>query len=279
MANKCSAVMDRHFHFFGCTHSLTNALVVTTLLASSPAWAQVLISPTTVELRSGLRQRGSAVSVTLSDSADNPVRLQAELLRWKQDIRGQALTEPSDILLVTPPVAEIKPGDTQIFRLALRGTRPSPEELAFRLNLEDIAEPIESVDAESDAVIKVRMRYDLPILLAPEGPVVNALRWKPCPPDEAATSLPLFPSLPIAKTPEACVRLMNAGNRHVKVQVLTLKGDNWQQALSLKDGDNVLAGDEREWRVPLDATQTGTLRGVAVKTAQGETLQAETGGF
>ena len=123
--------------------------------------------------------------------------------------------------------------------------------------------------------INFRMRYDLPVLVAPAGPVANALRWKPCLPKAAPA-----PVASSAKPPaEACVRLLNAGNRRVKVQTLTLTGDGWEQALPLKDGENVLAGAEREWRVPLAKGQTGALRGVEVQTARGETLQAETGGF
>lgn len=242
---------------------LAGAGLVTALLASGTTLAQVLISPVVVEL--GARQRAVAVTVSLSDQARAPMRLQAELLRWTQDVQGQAVTEPSDELLVTPPIADLRPGGQQVFRIALRGPRPAPEELAYRLILEDVAEPTAAADSAPGILIKFRMRYDLPVLVAPAGPVANALRWKPCPPAD--------------RPAEACVRLRNAGNRRVKVQTLTLAGDGWQQALSLKDGVNVLAGSEREWRVPLQAGQTGALRGVQVLTARGETLQAETGGF
>jgi len=131
-------------------------------------------------------------------------------------------------------------------------------------------------------VIKFRMRYDLPVLLAPAGPVMNVLRWKPCPTDavpasSAAASVIAKPATP--RTNESCVRLLNAGNRRVKVQTLTLSGDNWQQALPLKDGVNVLAGAEREWHVPLTTGQAGALHGVHITTTRGETLQAESGGF
>lgn len=246
------------------------------MLASGMVPAQALINPVVVEL--GARQRTAAVTVTLSDQASAPMRLQAALLRWKQDAQGQALTEPSDVLLVTPPIAELQPGSQQVFRVALRGMRPAPEELAFRLILEDIAEPADTAIAPG-MVIKFRMRYDLPVLIAPAGPVVNALRWKPCTP-VAAPAEPALPATPPAvRQGEACVRLLNAGNRRVKVQKLTLAGDGWQQALSLKEGENVLVGAEREWRVPLAKEQEGALRSVQVQTARGETLQAEAGGY
>lgn len=244
------------------------------LLASGPALAQVLISPVVVEV--GARQRVAAVTVTLSDKARVPMRLQAEILRWRQDVQGASVTAPSDDLLVSPPIADLQPGDKQVFRVALRGPRPSPEELAYRLILENVAKPVAAAAASSPGmIIKFRMRYDLPVLVAPASPVVNALRWKPCEPNAASTRVkPVAP-----RTADACLRMLNAGNRRVKVQTLTLAGDGWSQALTLKDGETLLAGTEREWRVPMAANQTRALRGVQVLTASGETLQAEAGAF
>ena len=237
-------------------------------LTAGAAVAQVLIEPVIVNLDA--RQRIVSVSVKLSDKALAPMRFQADVLRWSQNLKGDALTEPTDDLLVTPPIAELRPGEQQLFRVTLRGPRPAPEELAYRLILEDIAEPTESTNV--GVSIKFRMRYDLPVIVAPAGPVVNALRWNPCPLEAALT-----PTKSAAT--EACVRLLNTGNRRVKVQTLTLTGEGWQQALALKEGENLLVGAEREWRVPLQTGQTGALRGVQVQTARGETLQAEAGGF
>jgi fimbrial chaperone protein len=244
-------------------------------LAGGAAGAQVLINPVVVEL--GARQRVVAVTITLSDKARAPMRLQTELLRWRQDVHGEAVTEPSDDILVTPPIAELRPGEKQLFRVTLRGPRPAPEELAYRLILEDISEAPATTEAVGGISIKLRMRYDLPVLVAPLGPVVNELRWKLCAP-EAASAVTIS-SKPSDRGPEACVRLLNAGNRRVKVQTLTLTGEGWQQALPLKDGVNVLVGDEHEWRVPLQANQAGAVRGVQVGTARGETLRVESARF
>jgi len=244
-----------------------HGLWLAALLANDLALAQALINPVVVEL--GGRQRSAAVTVTLSSNASAPIRLQTEILRWTHDVQGAPMTEPSDDLLISPPIADLQPGDKQVFRIAMRGARPAPEELAYRLILEDVAEPATGTDSAPGMVIKFRMRYDLPVLVAPVGAVVNVLRWKPCSPGVLSPSA----------TAEACIRLLNAGNRRVKVQTVTLISDNWTQALSLKDGVNVLAGAEREWRVPLQAGQTGTPRNVQINTTRGEMLQAEAGGF
>ena len=244
-------------------------------LAGTDARAQVSIKPVVVEVAA--TQRPVAVTVTLSTKARAPLRLQAELLSWKQDRQGRDVTSSSDDLLVSPAIAELSPGEQQVFRVALRHPRPSNEERAYRLILEDVADsPGEGPDPASLG-INFRMRYDLPVLLAPAGPVANVLRWHPCPEDVAAsTETSARPSVGGA---QACVRVLNAGNRRVKVQQLTLVGEGWEQPWPLKEGETVLAGTEREWRVPLASGHAGTLLGLRAQTARGETLQAQAGAF
>lgn len=237
------------------------------LLTGTAALSQVLVNPVVVEL--GAKHRAATVKISLSDTAKVPMRLQAELMRWDQNLQGEDVVSPGNDLLVTPPIALIKPGETQLFRVALRGTRSTPDEMAYRLILEDIAEnaPVVPQNApEGSIAIHFRMRYDLPVMVAPTGNILNALRWKPCP-----------ANTPTVAVSNACVRVSNAGNRRVKVQTLTLAGDGWQQALQLKEGVNVLVGAEREWRVALQPGQAGPVRSVQVQTVRGETLQALVG--
>jgi fimbrial chaperone protein len=229
-------------------------------VATGTAAAQVLINPVLVEF--GAQQRTASVTVTLSEKAPAPMRLQAEVLSWQQDLQGGDLTRPSGDLLVSPQIAELQPGQKQLFRVALRGPRPAPGELAYRLTFEDVAPQAPTTTNEQGMTIQFRMRYDLPLLIAPAVPVQVGLRWKPCPP-------------PAGNNAQACVRLLNAGNRRVKVQTLTLAGDGWQQPLVLKEAVNILAGSEREWHIPLQPGQTGSPRGLQVQTVRGDTLQAD----
>ena len=141
-------------------------------------------------------------------------------------------------------------------------------ERTYRLVLEDITEEQSQAGVAS---VSFKFTHSLPVMVAPSGKVHNAMRWKPCTDPS--------PQLAAAHLKQACVRLLNSGNRRIKVQTLTLSGEGWQQALSLSGGENVLVGAERELRVPLQPGQTGALRGVQVHTALGETLQVESGGF
>ena len=261
-------------------------------LAWGPAAAQLAIGPVVVEF--GPQQRVAAVGVQLDESAAQPVRLQAEVLRWRQDLAGQAVATETDEMLVTPPVADLRPGQRQVFRLALRGARPAPEELAYRLVLEDIsAAPAGQADAAErheetpvraqassspsasltqgdrsggapELAVDFRLRYDLPVMVAPLGGVTQSLRWKVCP----------------ASAAEVCVRVLNAGNRRVKLTALTLAGDGAGNSLSLGEGEVLLVGTEREWRLPAAGPLPPPApSGLRVQTSRGELIEATPGGF
>ena len=62
----------------------------------------MLIQPVVVELSA--RQRVASVSISLSNKAKSSLRLQADVLRWTQDLNGRPLTEYTDDILVTPPL-------------------------------------------------------------------------------------------------------------------------------------------------------------------------------
>jgi fimbrial chaperone protein len=216
-----------------------------TLLAPiAPARAQVMIDPVVVEL--GPRQRAVPVTVTLSAKAAAAVILQSGVMAWEQADDGSPRLRTSNDLVVAPPIAELKPGESQVFRIALRGPRRAPGELAYRLMLEDTA-PATAVTAQG---VSFRMRYDLPVMVAPAEPVRNALHWAAC---KAADK-------------QACVRVVNDGNRRVAFESLAAEGANWKQPLAVTGV--VLAGAHRDWLVPLPSGGdralvhiTGSVRG------------------
>lgn len=228
--------------------------------------AQITISPIVIEIDKP--QRAAAVSVT--NGGERPITLQSEVLLWQQ-ADGKDQYEASDALLVVPSIVQIPAKSTQIIRLMLRSPAPSPLERSYRLVLEDITQPHDKSDGAS---ISFKFTHSLPVMVAPSGKVRNTLRWKSC-----ANAAESFPELTTPQPKEACVRLLNAGNRRIKLMSLVLMGHGWQQVVSLKKDENILVGAERELRVTLQAGQTGSLRRVQAHTALGETLVVESGGF
>lgn len=165
---------------------------------------------------------------------------------------GTALYQPSKDLVVSPPIAQLKPGESQLFRVALRGPRHQPGELAYRLVLEDGHQP-----QSGAAGVSFRLRYDLPVLVGPTEPARQALRWQPCQ----------------AKPDYICLRLHNDGNRRVTFQSLLFEGLGW--TLPVEAPGTVLAGSQREWQLPLRAGQTGVALRVAGVTRAGEPFRSE----
>ncbi|MDM0117585.1 fimbria/pilus periplasmic chaperone [Variovorax sp. J22R133] len=220
--------------------------------------AGVMISPVVLEIDSPRK----AIAVTVTNGSDRAMTFQTETLVWQQ-IDGIDRYEPTEALLVVPAIVDVPAHASQVIRVMLRSPAPSPLERTYRLALENITE--EQAAATGRASIAFKVSHNLPIMIAPSGKPFHAVLWKPCALQAAVRS------------GEACVRLLNAGNRRLKVKTLTVTGDGWQQALALKDGANVLAGAEHEWRVPLASGQTGALRAVQVEIGNGETLQAGDG--
>ncbi len=219
--------------------------------------AQVLLEPVVLELSQ--RQRIAVLHVSLGARATAPVRLQAELLRWTQDPSGESVTVPTDELLISPPIVDLNPGQRQMFRVAIRAPRALQDEVAYRLILEDISP--HPVDASGNRApgISIRMRYDLPVMMAPSVPVVQSLRFDSC---AARTGIS-----------EACLRIRNAGNKRLRMKTLELAGSGWQQSLALGEAGLLLAGSAREWRVPLQQGEAGKLRDVLAITPRGERIQ------
>jgi fimbrial chaperone protein len=233
-------------------NAVTRLSLAACLVAPWAAHAQVLIDPVVVELSA--RQRAVAVTVTLSSKAQGSLLLQSDILQWQQAIDGSPRYQPSKDLVVAPPIAELKPGESQVFRVALRGARAHPGEMAYRLILEDTSQI--AADGANRGV-SFRLRYDLPVLVAPAEPVRVAQRWQPC----------------TAKANEVCVRLSNEGNRRITLQKLSVEGATWTRPIEAPG--TVLAGAQREWHVPLAAGQTGPALRVTGTTRTGEPIQAQ----
>lgn len=260
-------------------HLLATLLTLGVGCFAPHAVAGVSISPVVLEIDSPRK----AIAVKVTNNGDQPITYQVDAVTWTQK-DGLDHTEPTDDLLVVPPIVTVRAGVSQIFRVMLRDRASSPVERTYRVILEDITKPQALLDGQ--AVVAFKLTHNLPVLIAPSGKILNALRWKPCGSDALSRTAAAVsgaagpPSRVNGSNSVACVRILNAGNRRVKVQTLTVSGEGWQQTLAINDGGiNILAGAEREWRIPLPSDQINALRGVSILTVRNEALQAVSGGF
>ncbi|MGR8979209.1 MAG: fimbrial biogenesis chaperone [Gammaproteobacteria bacterium] len=202
----------------------------------------VTISPVRVELSAARR----VVSVTISNPSDQAISFQAETLAWSQQ-GGADRYEPTEDLLVAPPIAEIPPQSSQIFRVAMRRPLSDTVEQAYRLVLEDVSEDL----SPQPGVVSIRFNHNLPVFVTPAGKAQDALRWSRCAADAG----------------KECVRLDNDGSRHIRFAELTVAGEGWQKKLH---GGTVLAGAWKEWRFDLPSGRSQP-SSITAKTDQGTT--------
>lgn len=205
--------------------------VVGALVASSAQ--AVTISPVVLELTPAQR----VVAVTVSNESDTPLTLQAETLEWTQ-ANGEDRTEASDDLLVVPPLAEIRPGGSQIFRVTLRRPASAIAERAYRLVLDDVSE----IKRETKEIgVNFNFSHRLPVFVTGTGKIGAKPRLGICP----------------APAPPGCVRLDNGGDRFVQVKRLTVAGSNWRKDMDIST--RVLSGAWKQLTFDSPANYVGEL--------------------
>jgi fimbrial chaperone protein len=205
-------------------------LVMLLSLTSLTAFA-LTISPVVVEL-SAVRP---VASVTLTNTSAKAVTFQAETKSWLQD--GVDQYEKTENLMVVPPIAEIEPGASQIFRITLRQPPPADREQAYRLIFEDITEETE---VKAMGVV-FRFRHDLPVF-AMFGAAHTVPRLLLC----------------AAPQGKACVRLNNDGNHHLKITKLVAEGARGVRQ-DIKAAETLLAGAWKQWTFDWPANYAGSL--------------------
>lgn len=207
----------------------------------------VSIAPVLVELSPARR----VVSITFTNPGDQALRYQTQAMAWTQ-VDGADRREPTNDLIVAPPIAEIAPGKSQIFRVALRGPATGREQ-AYRLIFEDVTEATAAAPGTDAFAVHLQVAHDLPVFVAAAGKPRAQLHLGPCLDKPAGTM--------------NCVRLDNSGDRYAQIKSLLLERGAWRNEMPL--GARVLAGAWKQWELPLPSGTNGALR-VTAQSRDGE---------
>ncbi len=182
----------------------------------------VAISPVLLEISPDR----PVVTITISNPSDRPVNLQSDTLSWNQT-EGADRYEATDELMIVPPLAEIAPRASQIFRVTPRRRTFGMREKAYRLVLEDVTP---EAPAASGVGLTFRFRHNLPVFVTDKGIAAPLPRLRPC----------------MAPAASLCVRLDNEGQRYLQLKRLTLETSEGRKELPAA-GVRVLAGAWRQW--------------------------------
>jgi fimbrial chaperone protein len=135
-------------------HALAAILFV--LLTGLAAAAQSLsVLPVNIFLSPGEK----ATTLTVTNQGTSPTTIQIRAFAWNQQGDDDQLTA-SDQVVVSPPLASIAPGASQVVRLILRQT-PKGREATYRILLDQIPPPAEA------GVVHIVLRMSIPIFAEP----------------------------------------------------------------------------------------------------------------
>jgi fimbrial chaperone protein len=141
-----------------CRLSASAALGVIALAAGTAAYAQALtVLPVNITLPPG--QLAGTLTVINKGTDQSSVQIRA--MAWSQPGGVETLT-PTEILLVSPPIATIAAGSSQVVRVVLRKPETTTEG-AFRIILDQIP------PAASPGTVRIALRLSIPVFAEPSA--------------------------------------------------------------------------------------------------------------
>lgn len=195
-------------------------------LASSAVMAQSL-SILPVNIQMAPKQMATTLTVINQGPAETSVQIRA--FSWKQVNGVEQLTQSDDVQ-VSPPIATIAPGATQIVRLVLRRA-PQSSEATYRILLDQIPPAAES------GTVRVALRLSIPVFALPNARTAALVKYRVENKDGVATLV-----------------ATNEGTRHETLRDVTLSNS---QGIDMKPAANaspyILAGATRSWPIAMSA--------------------------
>jgi fimbrial chaperone protein len=208
-------------HRFRATASALAAGLAIHLVGGTATARSLTVLPVNIEMAP--KQMSS--TLTVINNRDVVTSVQIRTLAWKQ-VDGKEVLTPSNDVMVSPPIAAIAPGATQIARLVLR--KPAQgQEGTCRVLLDQIPPVTEP------ATVRMALRLSSPISAAP-----------------ATRAMPHVKFRVENDGSQAYLVAVNDGNRHDTVRETALKttgGTGLNTAAN--SSPHILAGATRRWPI------------------------------
>ncbi|MGF1562473.1 MAG: molecular chaperone [Geminicoccaceae bacterium] len=222
--------------------ALLGVLLGLGLLTQAQAGA-ISVTPTRLAIDSSERF-GTLVLENRGDAA-SLVQLSAHA--W-QDGDNTSIGEPTQDLVVVPPVVEIPARGRQIVRLASRSASANAMEASYRLRIQEV--PTEVGPALG---VRIALNINMPVFVTPPGgrPDVS---W----------------SLLAAEQGGWWLQARNTGNAHLRVREPSI-ATSAEAGFRIDDIAYVLAGQSKRWHISAEAgLRSGMTAVLAGKTPSGD---------
>jgi fimbrial chaperone protein len=102
----------------------------------------------------------AATRLILGNTGREPIAAQIRVYAWSQ-VAGEDHLVATDQVVVSPPIAELRPGSEQVVRVVRLGPPASERDQTFRIVVDEL--PRDGVVA--DSTVKLRLRYVLPMFV------------------------------------------------------------------------------------------------------------------
>jgi len=142
---------------FRRTAALAYAAAAVILLLAGPAATAQSLAVLPVNILFSPGQKASSLTVTNKATSETAIQIRA--FAWAQKDDGDQLTE-SDAVVLSPPLATIAPGASQVVRLILRKL-PQGREATYRILIDQIPPPAEP------GMVHMVLRMSIPIFAEP----------------------------------------------------------------------------------------------------------------
>lgn len=130
------------------------------LAAAQCAWAGVFsVTP----VRIYMQPKDRAVAVTITNEADEPVVLQADVYEWRQSAEGADELVPSEDLVLAPPIIKLGAKAKQVVRLARLTPPDASRQLTYRLILRELPE----ASGNKGITVPVALALSMPVFITP----------------------------------------------------------------------------------------------------------------
>ncbi len=221
------------------------------LFADTASAGGLTVSPIMVEFSA----KETAQGLWLSNNGDEPMRAQLRTYAWSQADGTDAL-QPSQDLVLSPPMLTLGPGQQQLVRV-IRAGASAPREQSYRILIDELPDPAKPQHKGLSFV----MQFSVPVFVLAADQNKGAVAAAPL--DWRIENVDGKPTL----------MAVNNGSQRAQVadfELLDAKGQAVQQQSGLLG--YVLAGVTRRWSLPLSAAQAaaattiqGRINGEAVR--------------
>ena len=117
---------------------------------------------------------GTAQGVWLTNTGNDVLHAQVRVFHWTQ-AGGKDVLTPTQGLVASPPMLNLKPGAQQLVRVIRTGTGADANEDAYRLLIDELPQP----EKENKSSVRYVLRYSVPAFVESAGSInaAPALTW------------------------------------------------------------------------------------------------------